>query len=155
MDGTPEWKSLSMLLMATAQQVAGRMRPAFEASGLKPRQVELLQVLAQQRSTTQQQLLDILGVDPSILVGLLNDLEGKGLIQRVRDTRDRRRHIVVLSPDGLHRLDDILHTVETAETPIFDALSPADQRALRDALTRLGLPGTPTTACDAEQPQGR
>jgi len=141
MDGSyPRWDSLSMLLMATAQQVAGRMKPAFDAYRLKPRQVELLLVLARQRSTTQQQLVATLGVDPSVLVGLLNDLEAKGLVERVRDAGDRRRHIVVLSPTGLKHLDGVLHDVEKAETSVFDTLSAADQQALRHVLTQLSQP---------------
>jgi DNA-binding MarR family transcriptional regulator len=138
MDGSyPRGDSLSMLLMATAQRVAGRMKPAFDAYGLKPRQVELLLVLARQRSTTQQQLVAALGVDPSVLVGLLNDLEAKGLVERVRDTEDRRRHIVVLSPAGLKHLDGVLRDVEVAESSVFATLTPADQRALRHVLTEL------------------
>jgi len=42
-------------------------------------------------TAAQQTLLDVAGVDPSNLVGLLNELEDGGLIVRTRDRADRRR----------------------------------------------------------------
>ncbi|MEV4510031.1 MarR family transcriptional regulator [Dactylosporangium sp. NPDC049525] len=58
----------------------------------------------------QQALIDLLGVDPSTLVAVLNELEGLGLASRQRDTADRRRHIVTITPKGtepLHAVDAV------------------------------------------------
>ena len=72
---------------------------ALKPSGLTPRHFGVLfEVRA--RPTSQQALIDSIGVDPSKLVGLLNDLEAEGLIVRRRDPDDRRRHIVEVSKEG-------------------------------------------------------
>lgn len=51
-------------------------------------------------SATQQELLQQLRVYPSVLVGLLNDVDQAALVERVRDPAARRRHIVRLSQEG-------------------------------------------------------
>ena len=53
---------------------------------------------------TASEMIEMIGVDPSKLVGLLNDLEAEGLIVRRRDPDDRRRHIVEVSKKGRTRL---------------------------------------------------
>jgi DNA-binding MarR family transcriptional regulator len=70
----------------------------------------------------------MVGVDPSKLVGLLNDLEADGLIVRKRDTEDRRRHIVEVSAKGSARLEDAKKAAAAVEEELLAGLD-ADQRA--------------------------
>src|SRR3954469_6937820 len=76
---------------------------ALKPSGLTPRHLGVL-FEVDAHPTSQQALIDSIGVDPSKLVGLLNDLEAEGLIVRRRDPEDRRRHIVELSGEGRAKL---------------------------------------------------
>jgi DNA-binding MarR family transcriptional regulator len=46
----------------------------------------------------QRELGETMGTDPSILVTMLKPLEESGFVTRRRDTADRRRHIVLLTP---------------------------------------------------------
>src|SRR5260221_8089013 len=79
-------------------------RRAAEASmspgGLRPRHLIALKLLCEQGPASQQGLADWLSLDPSNVVGLLNELEERELVTRRRDRSDRRRHIVELSPAG-------------------------------------------------------
>ena len=52
----------------------------------------------------QQELGATLMVDPNNCVLLLNDLDDPGYVERQRDPKDRRRHIVVITPAGLKAL---------------------------------------------------
>jgi DNA-binding MarR family transcriptional regulator len=129
--------TLSMLLVIVGRQIAARVRPAFEAVDLNARHIELMMVLSRYGSTSQQQLAEALRVDPSIMVGLLNELERDGMVRRIRDSRDRRRHLVEISPQGLATLADNRVTIEAAEDAAFAALADDDRRTLRRLLTAL------------------
>lgn len=133
--GTGIGETLGMLLMSTGKQVADRVKPAFDAENLRPRHGDLLKALAGSPSTTQQQLVETLAVDPSVLVGLLNELEQDGLIRRVRDPRDRRRHLVEISPRGLQTLDHLRNAVHIVEQEFFAGLTDDEMETLRRLLT--------------------
>src|ERR1035437_4569851 len=77
---------------------------SMSPGGLRPRHLIALKLLSEHGAASQQGLAEALSLDPSNVVGLLNELEERGLITRRRDPADRRRHIVELSaggPDGL------------------------------------------------------
>lgn len=126
-----------MLLVSTGKQVADQIKSAFDAEHLRWRHGELLKLLAHRESTTQQQLLEALRVDPSVLVGLLNELERDGLIQRIRDPRDRRRHLVEISIPGRQALSNVLGGVEAVERAVFQDLSSEEQQTLQRLLIKV------------------
>ena len=86
-----------------------RFEKALKPTGLTPRHLGVL-FEVQAWPTSQQALIETIGVDPSKLVGLLNDLEADGLIVRKRDPEDRRRHIVEVSEQGSVRLEEAKKT---------------------------------------------
>ncbi len=83
--------------------------------GLRTAHLLLLTLLRDHGETSQAALVDVLRLDPSNVVGLLNDLERRDLIVRRRDQNDRRRHIVALAPAGREELAlierDALHAL--------------------------------------------
>jgi DNA-binding MarR family transcriptional regulator len=85
----------------------------------------------------QQALIDLLGVDPSAVVAVLNELEGGGLVSRRRDPADRRRHIVVITAEGTAALGAVESVLGTADDDLFAALSPAERDQLEQLLTKV------------------
>src|SRR5258708_40159034 len=96
-------------LLPLLEHLARVGRRAAESSmspgGLRPRHLIALKLLSEQGPANQQGLADALSLDPSNVVGLLNELEQRELITRRRHASDRRRHIVELSPLGNEQLD--------------------------------------------------
>jgi len=122
-----------MLLVKLGRVVQRRFNDALKPSDLTPRHLQVLDEL-RQGPMSQQALADRVGVDPTKLVGLLNDLEGKGLVVRRRDPVDRRRHIVENSRAGVARVDAALAAAAAVEDELLAALD-AEQRAqLRELL---------------------
>ena len=110
-----------MLLVKIGKAAEGRFADALKPTGLTPRHLGVLYEV-QARPTSQQELIDTIGVDASKLVGLLNDLEADGLIARRRDPNDRRRHIVEVSAKGTARLEEAKKIASGVEADLLVGL---------------------------------
>jgi DNA-binding MarR family transcriptional regulator len=119
---------------------------AMTPGGLRPRHLIALKLLSEQGPQNQQGLADALTLDPSNVVGLLNELEDRDLIVRRRDRADRRRHIVELSPAGEEELAVAYIRMARVEDNLLGALSPTERATLSDLLRR--AVGARTPPCD-------
>lgn len=138
------------LALAFAGRIAGmRVQDALRAHGLKNNNhAHVLMVLADQGATGQQALIQILGVDPSVLVAMLNDIEDAGLAERRRDPADRRRHIVEISPRGKRLVTDVYASIASVEAELFAALDANEIDVLHKMLMRIKATAGDDT-CDA------
>lgn len=155
--GVPSGEPLAMLLVSTGKQIADQIKPAFDAEGMRWRHVEVLALLAARASTTQQQLIEAMDLDPSSLVGLLNELETAGAVRRVRDPQDRRRHLVEATTGGSQVLARVLAGITVVEQTVLAVLTDEEQRILRRLLTPVRhrtTRGYPDTACDKTDEPG-
>jgi DNA-binding MarR family transcriptional regulator len=71
------------------------------------------------------------------MVGLLDGLEGKGLLARQPDPADRRRNVVVLTNAGRRALKEAKAASDRAERELLADLSATEARQLRALLTRV------------------
>jgi DNA-binding MarR family transcriptional regulator len=124
------------LLEHLGRQMRRGAEEALGPLGLRPRHLVALTLLRESRGATQQSLGEALGIDPSNLVGLLNELEEASLARRRRDPTDRRRHIVELTSRGLHYLDRAERALSCVEDQVLAALSPSDRDILYALLLR-------------------
>ena len=67
---------------------------------LTPKQFVALEFIANNPTITQREIAAHVGTTPTVLVGVLDTLTERGLVQRVRSTIDRRRHSVKLTAQG-------------------------------------------------------
>src|SRR6202451_1129974 len=113
-------------------------RRAAEASmspgGLRPRHLIALKLLSEHGPTSQHGLADALRLDPSNVVGLLNELEERGLITRRRDPADRRRHIVEVSATGADELTQTYAQLGLVEDELFKTLTCEQRSTLHELL---------------------
>src|ERR1700748_3433701 len=104
----------TMGLLSQLNRVVYR-RATEDVLGMKLKQLITLELLANKEGCLQQELGATLMIDPNNCVLLLNDLDQRGYVERQRDPRDRRRHIVVITAAGLEVLDKAEAKLEALE----------------------------------------
>jgi DNA-binding MarR family transcriptional regulator len=128
---------LGFLLARHGQVMNVRLRQALTVTGLTPRHGSTLVRLARSGPTTQQTLLEVLAVDPSGMVTILNDLERDGLVERRRDPADRRRHIVEITGAGCVAAAEVEQAIAEVEQDAFAQLDENEIGQLRSLLARV------------------
>jgi len=130
-------KSTSFLLKRLGWEVKDRVHAGYDAAGASPFHLTVLAVLDEGARETQATIADALGYDRSYLVGLLDDLERRELIERKRDPADRRRHIVKLTPAGKKALAWLRKLQASIDDDFLAPLSTDERAQLHALLHRL------------------
>ena len=118
----------------TAKQ---RSLDEYEQTGLGPYHHAILILLDESARETQAEIADALGYDRGTLVGLLDELEDRKLVERQRDPDDRRRHLVRLTPDGKRMLARFRALARRVEDEFLAPLSAKEHETLHALLTKL------------------
>ncbi|MGW1888173.1 MarR family winged helix-turn-helix transcriptional regulator [Streptomyces sp. NPDC001970] len=128
---------LGFLLARHGAFAHSRVHHALASCGLTPRQGTTLMLVGTSGHMAQQALAAALEVDPSIMVGILNELESAQLVERRRDPSDRRRHIVAITDEGNRVLAKAQAAVSDVEQGLFADFAPEEIAALRSLLARV------------------
>jgi len=112
----------------------------LDSFGLTARQFLLMSVVCESKSESQLEVSRHLHLDPTIVVGLVDELETRGLITRQRHPDDRRRSVLALTPAGTKLLRKATERTTAAERDFLAALSPGEQATFREALARVVVP---------------
>jgi DNA-binding MarR family transcriptional regulator len=113
-----------------------RTADALGSIGLTPALFALLNVLGARGATIQQQLSTDMGIDPSAMVKLINELEETGLAERRRRPNDRRAWEVVITPKGRRALERARRLASQVEDEVLGGLSARDRSELLTLLRR-------------------
>jgi DNA-binding MarR family transcriptional regulator len=130
-------RSTAFLLKRLGWACKDRGYQAFDAVGSSPLHYGVLAVLEEGARETQATIADALGFDRSALVGLLDDLEERGLVERRRDPADRRRHLVNLTPAGEKVLREHRAIASRLDSELLEPLAPEERGELHRLLAKL------------------
>jgi DNA-binding MarR family transcriptional regulator len=129
--------SAAFMLKRVGFMLKDRTMEAFEETGMSPYHHAVLALLQEDPRETQAMIADALGYDRSHLVGVLDELEERGLIERRRDQTDRRRHLVSLTKDGEQALVRLRAVSKQVEDEFFRPLDAKERKTLNELLLRL------------------
>ncbi|MEU2434329.1 MarR family transcriptional regulator [Streptomyces sp. NPDC007861] len=120
----------SRLLVA----VSARSLAAVEDRVTLP-QFRLLVVLSTHGSAKLVALADLLGVNPSTAMRMVDRLVAAGLVDRRINPENRRETVLQLTPEGRSLVEDVTTRRREEITSIVARLAPGQRSALIDALT--------------------
>jgi DNA-binding MarR family transcriptional regulator len=122
-----------------------RTADALKSLGLTPALFAPLNVLGTREGAIQQQLSADMGIDPSAMVTLIDELESAGLAERRRRAGDRRAWEVAITPRGRRTLERARRFATQVEDEVLGGLSAAERRQLLTLLRRalLSAPAQP------------
>jgi DNA-binding MarR family transcriptional regulator len=114
--------------------IRARLDDLFRPIGLTALQYTALTVLERHDNMSSAQLARNSFVTAQSMADMIAALEGRGLIERHRDSADRRRLVVALTAGGRALLDRYRDEVQAVEDGMIAGLSDAEVTALRAAL---------------------
>jgi DNA-binding MarR family transcriptional regulator len=126
-----------LLFVRLAQVARSRLRDSLERMGIGPQEFAVLHQLAHTGGETQLGLARALRIHPSNLVAVLDALEEAGLLARVRDPADRRRHLVGLTAAGKRALAKADAVAQATERELLAPLGASERAQLHTYLIRL------------------
>jgi len=132
----PAGTASSLLISQLARGMRRRIEHSIAPLGVRPRELLALQHLRERGPSAQQTIVELLGVDATNLVAVLNSLEDASLIERRRDRADRRRAIVQLSERGEQLLADLDCALRQIDDEIFATLSSRQRETLNALLAQ-------------------
>ena len=131
--GREAWQTITRLLFGRGME---RMAEASEAEGLSPGLLKTLFHLAPGEGAPMRDLADHWRCDASYVTSLADALEERGLVERRPHPTDRRVKMIVLTEEGV-AVRERAFEVLSEPPPSLAALTPAEQRELRDLLRKV------------------
>ena len=138
--------SATFLLKRLGYAAKEQAMEAYDQVGLHPYHHAVLIALKEGPHDTQGAIADELGYDRGQLVGLLDELEERGLVERRRDPNDRRRQLVRITAQGKRMLSSLRALARRVEADFLAPLSEEERAELHSLLVRLAEKHEPRCA---------
>lgn len=130
-------KGLAFLLSQVGAHAAGKFARRLAPLKLNPGHAGILRVINMDPGISQQKLATLLGMFPSRLVLVLDEMEKIGLLERKPSAADRRTYALHLTAKGKKTFQTILRIAGEHQDELCAALSPAECETLADLLSRI------------------
>jgi DNA-binding MarR family transcriptional regulator len=127
----------AFLLSQVGAHAAMRFAERLAPLGLALPHVGILVNIARADGLSQQALSEKLGMFPSRLVGVLDELEQRGLVERRDSPIDRRSYALYLTAAGRAALEQIGRIGREHQDALCAALDPTERAQLTDLLRRI------------------
>ena len=128
---------IGFLLSQVASHASARFAGRLEPLGFKPAHAGVLGVIREADGLSQQALGERIGMFPSRLVGLIDEMEGRGLVERRSRPSDRRSYALYLTQAGRAALEQIGQVSREHQEEIFASLSDVEKAKMVGFLRRI------------------
>ena len=135
--GAPRHAKAAYLLARVGRTQSVRFAERVQSIGLRPKHFAVLNAISLAHGASQQEIGDRMGLDPSGLVGAIDELEKMGLVERRRDPADRRRYVLGLSDEGTATLRRGRRVVTESARELLAPLDDDEVDTLVDLLARV------------------
>jgi DNA-binding MarR family transcriptional regulator len=129
---------VGFMLGKARQELALRLDPL--TAPLTIRHFGLLLLVIKRGAMRQTDLADLVRLDRTTMMNMVDELEQSGFVRREADPNDRRANAVTATPAGKRWLEKLRPKAEEIERAFLSPLKAAEQEQLRVLLTRLVSP---------------
>ncbi|MET0325097.1 MAG: MarR family winged helix-turn-helix transcriptional regulator [Ilumatobacteraceae bacterium] len=139
----PVLTSAAYLMIKAGHYLGQGFESALAALGISAREFLVLTFVRAADGLSQQELSARLGLDPTIVVGLVDGLEERDLMSRRRDPADRRRNVLSVTSAGEDLQADAVAAAARAEAEFLAPLDADQRQELRRMMLVLMQPRLP------------
>jgi DNA-binding MarR family transcriptional regulator len=129
--------AVAFLLSQLGAQATARFSERIASLDLTPPQVGFLRLVGCEAGSSQQAIASRLGMAPSRLVPLIDDMEERGLVERRRDPQDRRNHALYLTAKAGRLMGQLNRVAIAHEQAVCAGLDPKERQQLGALLQRV------------------
>ena len=129
--------SLPMLLNRSLDAIMPPYRDLFQEFGVTEQQWRVLRVLWEQKHLTSAQISNLTLLPSPSLVGILDRLEKKDLVKRLRSTSDRREINIKITNLGRELQSKVMPKVKLIQNQTKEKLSPEEWKQINNILKKL------------------
>jgi DNA-binding MarR family transcriptional regulator len=133
----PGRRALGLLLSQVGTHAALSFGRKIAGFGISPPHFGILRWIHANQGKNQRELSSHLGVVPSRLVVLLDELETKGLVTRERSAEDRRSQQLQLTPKGSRLLEKAERIATAHDADLGSSLTAPERETLIDLCAKL------------------
>jgi DNA-binding MarR family transcriptional regulator len=127
----------AFLLAQVGAHAASKFGERIAAIGLTPPDAGIFRLLATTQGISQQDLSAKLGIHPSRLVSILDELESRGLVERKPNAEDRRQYALHLTAKGKDTFNKIGQIAREHQDALCAALSNDEREKLSELLQKI------------------
>jgi DNA-binding MarR family transcriptional regulator len=136
-DHEPPFRGLAFTLSSLGYAISRRFKQTLAPFDLEPREFALLRSVAYDEGQSQQALGDRLQIPRSRMVGIVDELERRGLLERRTSSDDRRVRLLHLTNAGSQLAEQAFDQALAYEQQIGAPLEAGEREQLLDLLERV------------------
>lgn len=130
-------QSLGFWIGSTARAIEQSLNTKLAPHGITIRQVQILACLALKQELAQNQIAEMIGLEPSTLVRIIDRMERDGWVVRKPDPDDRRKKLIATTPKVGPLWKKIVKAGESIEQQALLGISQRQQTQLKTTLMAL------------------
>jgi len=136
-DDEGPFRAVAFELSSLGYALSRGFKAAMEPFELEPREFGLLRNVASKEGQSQQAIADRLQIPASRMVAIVDELEGRGLVERRPHAADRRIRELYLTEAGLALVREASEHAAEYERQITASLSDQERTQLLELLARI------------------